>query len=286
MQRYEGFWEYKVLGYVSLLDSYLNIQFKGAKRPAPVAPRRRLARLEQKLAEELPALTQAQRNEITNVVGRVFAIDDADFGDRYCLAIAATDRDIVKIIKLSEAEFELIKRVRNKIAHGKDHGLQEGEFTTVVQAEGKIALLLTYWAFLDIGLTKHDFIRCLNTTHSKLRFSARLDDVHLSRVSKSAEFFPVTMERLQFLRGIKGLIFDGCCIQEASGELNYSEGLAKVYKDWIDDRSKSSGVGTPENVFGIANDGARMVGQGYFECGDERLRVIHMWIIKRSALPA
>jgi hypothetical protein len=285
MQRYEGFWEYKALGYVSLLDSYLNIRFEGAKRSAPVPPsQRRLAKFKRTLAEELPVLTQAQREDITNIAGRSFASDDATFGDRYRLATTATDPDIVKIIDLSEKDFELIKKMRNKIAHGDDHGLQDGEFTTVIQTEGKIALLLTYWAFLDFGLTTQDFIKCLNTTRSRLRFSALLDELHLSRVTGSAEFFPVTMEKLRFLQGIKGIRLFGCCIQEASGELNYSEELTKVYEDWRNDQSKFSGVLTPERIFGVDKDGARVVGQGYFECGDERLDVLHMWVIKRSEL--
>jgi hypothetical protein len=286
MQRYDDFWEYKVFGYVSLLDSYLNIRFKGKKKSAPEPPsQKRLEKFRQHLAKELPKLTQARRTQVVNVAARSFAVDDASFGDRYRLAIAAADRDIIKIINLSDEEFDLIKRVRNKIAHGDDYGLQDGEFTIVVQAEAKITLLLTYWAFLDIGLTTQDFIKCLKTTHSKIRFSAVLDTVHLSRVSGSAEFFPVTMEKLQYLRGIKGIRSLACCILEASGELSYSEELTKIYRASFDDRSRASGVIDPEIIFGVDKDGARVVGQGYFECGDERLSIHLMWLIKRSALP-
>jgi hypothetical protein len=286
MQRYKGFWEYKIFGYVSLLDSYLSIRFKGKKKSTPEPPSaRRLAEFRRNVAKQLPTLAEVQLEKITSIAGRSFAVDDANFGDRYRLAIAATDRDIVKIIALSDKDFARIKKVRDKIAHGDDHGLRDGEFTAVIQTEAKIALLLTYWAFLDFGLTTRDFIKCLNTTHSKLRFAAVLDRLHLSRVSESAEFFPVTMEKLRYLRGIKGIRSFGCCILEASGELSYSEKLAKVYEDWLDDRSKAAGVLNPELIFGVDKDGARVVVQGYFECGDERLSVHHMWIIKRSALP-
>jgi hypothetical protein len=43
-----------------------------------------------------------------------------------------------------------------------------------------------------------------------------------------------------------------------------------------------SGVQSAEGIFGVDKDAARFVGQGYFECGDERLNVHHMWVIKRS----
>ena len=285
MQRYEGFWEYKTLGYVSLLDSYLNIWFEGVKRAALVPPsQKKLAKFRQHLTEDLPVVTPAQREQIVNIASRSFSSDDATFGDRFRLAIKDTDADIVKIISLSEEDFERIKRARNKIAHGDDHGLRDDEFTTIIHAEGKIALLLTYWAFLDFGLTTQDFIECLRTTHSELRFSALLDELHLSRVTGSAEFFSVTMEKLRVLQGIKGLKLFGCCIQDESGELNYSERLTKIYEEWRNDSSKSSGAQNPERIFGIDGDRARVVGQGYFECGDERFAVYQMWIIGRSQL--
>jgi hypothetical protein len=286
MQRYEGFWEYKILGYVSILDSYLSIKFKGKKKSTPEPPSlRKLAKFRRNVAKELPTLAEAQLEKIASIASRSFASDGATFGDRYRLAIAATDRDIVKIIALSDDDFGRIKKIRDNIAHGNAHGLRDGEFTTVVQIEAKIALLLTYWAFLDFGLTTQDFIKCLNTTHSKLRFTAILDTVHLSRVSGSAEFFPVTMEKLRLLRGIKGIRSHSCCILEASGELNYSEKLTKVYYDWLRDRSKASGLQTAKRIFGVDKDGARFVGEGYFECDDERLEVHCMWILNQSALP-
>jgi hypothetical protein len=286
MQRYDDFWEYKVLGYVSLLDSYLSIRFKGKKKSTPESPSaRRLARFQRDVAKELPTLAESQLEKIAFIADRSFAVDGANFGDKYRLAIAATNRDIVKIIALSDKDFARIKKIRNKIAHGDDHGLRDGEFTAVIQTEAKITLLLTYWAFLDFGLTTQDFIKCLNQTHSKLRFVAALDTLHLSRVSGSAEFFPVTMEKLRCLRGIKGVRSFACCILEESGELNYSEVLTKVYKAWFDDRSRASGVIDAEIIFGVGKDGARVVGHGYFECGDERLEVHQMWIVKRSALP-
>jgi hypothetical protein len=285
MQRYEGFWEYKALGYVSVLDRYLSIRFKGKKRSAPEPPsKERLEKFRRHLAKDLPKLTPARRTQIVKVASRSFASDDATFGDRYRLAMTATDADVAKIVGLSDEEFRLIKRVRDKIAHGDDHGLKDDEFTNVIRTEGKIALLLTYWAFLDFGLTTRDFIKCLKTTHSKLRFSALLNELHLSRVTGSAQFFPVTMEKLQFLRGIKALKLFGCCIEDESGEMNYSEEFTKIYEDWRKDPSKSSGVQNSESIFGVDKARARIVGQGYFECGDERLGVHHMWVIKRSEL--
>ena len=41
MQRYDGFWEYRALGYVSLLDKYVSQRSKGQKRKTSKAEDRR-----------------------------------------------------------------------------------------------------------------------------------------------------------------------------------------------------------------------------------------------------
>lgn len=281
MQRYDGFWEYKALGYVSLLDNYLNIMFDGEKPPEPQPPSsKKMDKFRLNLANELPTIPTEGREKIVEIASGAFASDNFNLESKYRLAIAATDADITKIINLSEAEFTLIKKVRNRVAHGDDHGLKQELFPVVIRAESKIALLLTYWAFLDFGLTTQEFIRCLANTHSRLKLAAVIDSVHMARVTGAAEFFPVTIEKLQLLRGIKGLRVHGCCIEDEDGDLTFSEEFTKRYSDWMHDLTKTSGILDPGKIFGVGKDRARFVSQGYFECGDERLAVHHTWVIR------
>ncbi|KAE8753657.1 hypothetical protein FSO04_43905 [Paraburkholderia madseniana] len=284
MLRYEGFWEYKVFGYVSLLDSYLDIRFEGTKPTIQLPPaRKKIDRFRRNLATELPAVTQELREQVVEIASRSFASIDDSFEDRFRKAAAEMDTDIAKIVNLSDEDFKFIREIRNKIAHGDDHGLEADEFPRVVRTEGKIALLLTYFAFLDLGVTPEKFVKCLSSTHNSLRFAAMLDDIHLSRVNRSAEFFPVTMEKLEHFRTIKSLRVYGCCVQNADGDLDYSQEFTKIYANWRSDLPRSLGLQTPERIFGLSQDDARMVGQGYFECGEERVPVTHMWIIKHEA---
>lgn len=283
MQRYDGFWEYKALGYVSLLDSYLTIRFDGEQLPEPQPPSpKKVNKFNQTLAAEIPAIPAEQRKKIAEIASSSFSSDNFNLEAKYRLAIAATDADVTKIINLSEAEFTLIKKVRNRVAHGDDHGLKQEQFPVVIRAESKIALLLTYWAFLDFGLTTQDFITCLANTHSKLKLAAVIDAVHMARVTGAAEFFPVTIEKLQLFRSIKGIRVHGCCIEDENGNLTFSDALTKKYGEWMHDLTKTSGIHDPEKIFGVSKDRARFVGQGYFECGDERLAVHHIWVIKQA----
>jgi hypothetical protein len=282
MQRYEGFWEYKALGYVSLLDSYLNIKYMGGKDNEPQPPSsKKVKKFRLNLSNEMPDISAAQQEKIVGIASVAFASDSFSLEEKYRLAIAATDADITKIINLSEDDFALIKRVRNRVAHGDDHGLKQEQFPAVLRAEPKIALLLTYWAFLDFGLTTQEFITCLERTHSRLKLAAVIDNVHMARVTRSAEFFSVTIGKLQLLRGVKGLRVHGCCVEDENGDLTFSEDYTKRYSDWMHDLTKASGVQDPETIFGVGKDRARFIGEAHFECGDERLGVHHIWVIKK-----
>jgi hypothetical protein len=282
MQRYEGFWEYKVLGYVSLLDSYLNIRFGGAKSATPTPPaQRKVARFRRLMSEEISTLDDATKAKIVEIAVRSFGSNEASFDERYRQAIESVNIDIAKIINLSTDDFQLIKRVRNKTAHGSDHGLKNDEFPKVIRTEAKIALLLTYWAYLDLGLTDNDFTHSLTRTLNKFSQRAEPDTVHLRRVTGGAEFFAVTPEKLLELKAIPQLRVSGCCTQDRYGELHFSAELTSLYNEWQNDLTKISGVFDPQRTFNVSEKQARFVGHGYFESGNDRLEVHHMWSVQR-----
>jgi hypothetical protein len=284
MQRYEGFWEYKALGYVGLLDSYVTIRSDDAVNPPNIRPSAwKLETFRRAVAEAVPSLSEIQFGELTEIASSVFAGGPRlAFSQKYERAIADTNPDVLRIISLSASDFRLIKRIRDKIAHGDDPGLREDEFEKVTSTIGKIALLLTYWAFLDFGLTTEDFATCLGRTHNDLRFSAQLDVVHLARVTGSAEFFAVTKEKLDQLMYTKEIGLFACFMREPDGELNFSEECVAKYKSWQTSHSQYSGPLQPKDIFGIDDDAVKFVAHGYFECGEQRLEVHHMWVIDRS----
>jgi hypothetical protein len=284
MQRYDGFWEYKALGYFSLLDRYLAIRFDG-KKPSTSQPpaAKKVNKFRLHLTKELPALVDEQRDKIIEIATIAFSSDSLNFESKYRLAIAETDVDIIKIINLSDPDFALIKDVRNRVAHGDDHNLKQDQFPIVIRAESKIALLLTYWAFIDFGFTTKDFIECLERTHSKLKLSAMIDRIHMDRVTKTAEFFPISMEKLRQFRQIKRLRAYGCFIEHDNGDIAFSEEFTKKYSDWVHDRTKTSGIQDPEMIFGVKKEQARFIAQGYFESCDECLDAHHFWLIKQTS---
>lgn len=167
MQRYVGFWEYRLLAYVSLLDKYANWHARTATVP------NKWDELKSEVVKIAPQLDATAVKAIIKAAKSLLS-HPSPFGAKYDFSIRQTDIDILKIISMSDAEFKIIKSVRDRIAHGENPDVSEDDFPSVNNVVSKIALLLTYWTFLYFGLERADFLKALNSTQNKLRFAAPL----------------------------------------------------------------------------------------------------------------
>ncbi|CAG9217798.1 ApeA_NTD1 domain-containing protein [Paraburkholderia tropica] len=286
MQRYEGFWEYEALGYVSLLDRYVSIFSEGSPKPEPVPPTEtKLAEFRRLVKVAMPSVEGAKLDTLVDVASRAFASTSFAFGEKYELAKGQTDSDIVRIIALSDTAFRKIKRIRDAIAHANDPKLSEGDHTLVSEIVEKIKLLLTYWAFIDFGLTKYDFLECLKATRSEVRFIARLDELHLARLTGTATFLSVSRANLDELKSTKGTRSFGCFIREGDGSISFSDLHTKMYSEWQNSRDGNTPMVLSANaIFGIEDAGASAIPHAYLESGEERFEIFHLWLIERAAI--
>lgn len=279
MQRYDGFWEYKALGYISILDHYVKIRSTNFKKPVAKVAEEKLAVFRQKVTNSVPSLSATDIDTIERVADSVFGNTGQTFGDRYRLSMDQTDQDVVKIISISPQDFQFILKIRNAVAHGDDPALKSYDYPRVSDIVGKVEILLTYWAFLDFGLTTKDFIECLSKTHNSLKLSCTLDKVHLARLSRTAEFFLVTGEEFDKLIILK-IRHSPCFLRGSNGELRFSEHYTKVYADWERTSFRESGDFQPDKIFDVDENSVSCSGHAYIESGDNRIEVFCMWIIK------
>jgi len=284
MQHYEGFWEYRALGYVTLLDKYVDMQYRSAKRSmkikVPVEPMRQ-ARWNSTLDAISPRLGRGQRDAINRAVNELFSRKrEPTFAEKWRCAIDGTDEDVVKIVAITDDDFELIKKVRNTVAHGKAFDFPEEDMERIDSIVTRIALLMTYWAFADVGLTNDDFFRCLSTTHNELRFRARPDVKHIARMTKPQSFFTVSTDRFKQLSSIKRIRVNPCFSKDSSGQLKYSEKYSAAYRKWLTDPSASYKMAEWSEIFGVAKERISYMDSAYIECGDESIEVTCAWIIQ------
>ncbi|PCR95752.1 hypothetical protein CP336_14715 [Pseudomonas fluorescens] len=279
MQRYEGFWEFKILGYVSLLDEYVSSYAAMANQKATKAESKRVTKFVERLKLLKHPLNDAQFKDIESLVGTVFLMSrDLTFREKYDYAIGLTDKDILKVINLTDDDFSLIKRIRDKVAHGDTLDLADTSYQEIHFIVEKIALLMTYWAHADLGFSPSEFSTALMRTHNCLRFNPKLDKIYLERITNSAQFIPVSQELFVKFASGDGPIINACFTQNLSGELTYSEEYKAMYEAWIKDRSRASNKII--DAFGVAPERFSAVGSLYLEYGDEIKELHGAYIIR------
>jgi hypothetical protein len=288
MKRFSGFWEHKALAYVSLLDRYVTQLAESVNGSLRIeAYTAKLIKFNEKIRELSSPLTAAQIDEVSAIAETIFEQERGlTFVEKYEIALKHTDSDISKIINLSDEDFRLVKRMRDKIAHGDDVEIQQNDFQKVNTIVARLALLLTYWAFLDIGLTNDDFTMCLRRTHHRLRFDAELDQVHLARVTQTAAFFAVSEAKLQSLIAKPVPKVSACFVQGENGELEFSEKYTNAYRDWQADRTREPGVFSHSSIFGVPEGVVRTISEAYIEATNDRLALLQVFVFDEAALSA
>lgn len=283
MQRYEGFWEYEALGYVSMLDKYVSQHAKGqvAKQATPLTEK--LTSFQEGLKVISPALTDEQCQGVVALAEKKFTDMRApNFSKKYQHAMNSSDVDVIKIINISEDDFKLIKRVRDKVAHGDAIDFLGNDVSAVSGVVSKIALLLTYWAFRDFGFTPHEFISCMSRTHNSLVLSSHVDRVHLARVTRSATFYTISSEEFDKISGVRGIKTYGCFTQDSEGLITHSEKYTAMHRAWLDENRGQTGIIQPEEIFGLDKDRIEFSGMAYMECESRRLELHHTYVINDS----
>ncbi len=284
MQQYEGYWEYRVLGFVSLLDQYVQQKEKGSAPPGiSHQDSRKLRKLEQAITAAAVPLSNVQRDALLREIGAVFCRHGKQsFARNYRKVMATTDPDIVRIINISEQHFEIIKDVRDAIAHSDEPPIDHRNLTDINVIVAKITLLLTYCAYIDFGLSKQDFLKSLRGNSHRLPRMAQLDEVHLDRVARNTEFLPVSAETWKTLMQTRHRHML-CLVQTASGELEFSEHYTKHYADWL--KHPHDNPHTIDTIFGIPADGGRFLNRVYIEHGGQTMELHVVYLLYASHLP-
>jgi hypothetical protein len=235
-----------------------------------------------RIAPELGATTTTA---IVESAKTVFGQRDLTFAEKYAHSMTSTDDGIVKLVDITDEDFRLIKKVRDKIAHGDNPGLAEGEFARIDAVVRKIALLLTYWTHIELGLTNEDFLKALNTTRSRLRLGVPFNERHLARITNTAAFFSVSAEKFQMLSSRKELKVFACFIEGPPGEIELSEHYTDILRRRHMNPSSSQQSSWGE-IFSVESEAVRYEGTVYIESGSDILELSATCVFDKSKLPA
>lgn len=278
MLTFEGFWEYRILGYVTLLDDYVSKDFKAGP---PVQPTDRLKELETALAAVKRKLTKAQAVAVMSAAAQIFA-STGTFASKFDALMASLDQDVVKVISFTSADFKRIKKLRDQVAHALAISYESSDLTPMLAIMNRLTLLLTYLFFLEVGLDKDVFFRCLDRPRNQLRMVSNIDEVHLHRILRPDTFFRVTAKQLDVIKKRNRRLFTPCFVQDRRGRLSYSLSYSKRLQETITAKIG----GHPYERLGLPKEAVSYVGEAYFEDATQTESVHSAVIIDYSLLPA
>lgn len=278
MQNFEGFWEYRILGYVALLDGYVSM---AVEKGFPVGPAtKKLKRLESALKAINPTLTPLQRSDVVAAVVTVFSSTDS-FESKFDKLVATLDKDVIRIINFKSHDFKTIKELRNGVAHALEISYKSSDLTSMLSITHRLVLLLTYLFFLDVGVGPDIFLRSLDRTRSELRLQADIDKVHLDRKLRPETFFVVSPGALDVIKARPRRLFCPCFVVDEQGGISYS----LDYSQRLQDAMTAQTGGHAYERLGLPSQAVRYVSEAHFEDGARTESVHSAVMINRSLLP-
>ncbi len=186
MFSYSGFWEYKILAYVSLLDKYVSCY---AKKYDSSITDGEFTKIRRKMRESIKSFKREVTSELTSIDIKynevLESIDKqlekfdnskfSSFSEKFNLVIEALNKDVRKIIDFSTNDFKHLKKLRDFIAHGGEPPTKSDiDLTYEITMTSKLALLLLYWTYKDLGFSDEDYITFLGNWQHPLVAQARL----------------------------------------------------------------------------------------------------------------
>lgn len=230
MHRYEGFWEYKFLGYISLLEKYVS-KYSLTNGFTPKRKKKLTDDDINNIVNLCSLGLSDQQKECLSAELKSITTDKSHFSDRFDHALSSTDKDIIEIINLKASDVKFIVDRRNDIAHGDDIKIRPDEYQNVTVTLNKVILLMTYWVLNILGIKKDNFIKSLNVTHNSICLGAIINKKHIERIRGDAEFISVSRIEFDNLSKIKRKT--NCCLINEDG-YEYSEELTEIYRKYIE----------------------------------------------------
>ncbi|KOG03969.1 Uncharacterized protein ABJ98_0770 [Pseudomonas syringae pv. aceris] len=280
MRRYKGFWEYRVLGYVTLLDSYTDVISRIDAPPLKTDRKSERAAVLQQLKKLKPPLSDVQFTKIDNILTNSLPDKQIQrtFKEKYDYVMSKTDLEITKIINITESDFKIIKGARDAIAHNNALELERYPYAEIYPIVGKVALLLTFMALNEFGISITDFVRSLRSTSNELRDSEALDMNHLEKILHPEYFFRVSEALFEQISNFKQERLHPVFTQNSSGEISYSKEQTLIYRQWINSRPKKSRPAW--DVLGIDKDCITTIEKMHVEFEDKVIALTFAHIIQ------
>lgn len=277
---YPGTWDYKILGYVSILDSYCN-EFSSKNG-------RRLEKAQYKrLKNDLVSVVDKYSVELGDDFKEVFdsfkvgisGIRNTNlptFREKYDFMIEKIDKDIRQIIAFRPDEFSVIKKIRDSAAHGLPIETRDGrDISYEFGLKDKLLVLLFYLVYRDFGISAVEYAKSLKYTFSKFVRNSGIDGTKRDKLVGTVPFWNVDESSFNLAKDSKK-IYVGVEFDSSVQQFKFSSSVTSECQAWLshrepEDRNLIDYV--KKKLFKESDVDIEYVNQAYLICGEESIEL-------------
>lgn len=190
-----GIWEYKILSVVVTLEMYCEQESKGKGHKLN---KEKYNELKSQLNKNLNAFVD--ENDLSSedllVIGGFHSVltnlkntSHPTLQQKYDFLMNKTSDKIKEAIAFSEDDFNILKRLRNSVAHGLNYNtVTKGEITKEVQLKDRLLTLLMYFVFHELGFSDTQIAKNLCYTLNSFILNAGGNEGARDKLAGTARF--------------------------------------------------------------------------------------------------
>ena len=196
-----GIWEYGILSVVVTLEMYCEQESKGNGHKLD---KENYKELKSKLNETLETFIkehsfstedQLVLEGFESALTNLRNTSHPTLQHKYDFLMAKTSDEIKETICFSHSDFDVLKKLRNSVAHGLNYNtVIEGEITKEVQLKDRLLTLLMYFVFHELGFDDNQIAKNLSRTHNLFILNAGGNERARDKLAGNARFITLYEE--------------------------------------------------------------------------------------------
>lgn len=190
-----GIWEYEILSVVVTLEMYCEQESKGKGHKLSKDKYNELKSQLNKTLETFVYENVLSLEDLLVLEGFESALTNLKntshptLQHKYDFLMSKTSNEIKEAISFSEDDFNILKRLRNSVAHGLNYNtVIKGEITKEVQLKDCLLTLLMYFVFHELGFSDTQIAKSFSYTHNSFILNAGGNERARDKLAGTARF--------------------------------------------------------------------------------------------------
>jgi|GEM_PF-5979533 len=237
---YSDIFDYELLGYVSVLDSYCDAysdkkgdkleksDFKDLKKD--------LISIIEQYSQKLDSKYKAVINGIKEGIDGIKNTNLPTFKKKYEFLIKGLEPEILGFIDFADEDFSAIKKIRDAAAHGLPIKTRDDrDISYEFKLRDKLAVLLLYLVYRDFGIPHIKFAESISNTFNKFVRNAGVKRAVLDKLIGTVPFWKVNEESFSAASKSKKF-YSGIEYYRSKDTHLFSMSLTQKCHNWLSSR--------------------------------------------------